>query len=166
MIKKDGTKFETFIDTDDLERIKALELNWHADWNQSTLSYYAKATKRFTGEDGKRKGTTVALARVIMNVTDPNIFVDHKNHNTLDNRKENLRVTNDTYNSRHRETKNKNNKCGYRNVFYSERDNEYIVQLMVNGKNARLGSFNDVHKADNFAKEMRKKYYGEYAGGS
>ena len=53
-----------------------------------------------------------------------------------------------------------------RNVFYSERDNEYIVQLMVNGKNARLGSFNDVHKADNFAKEMRKKYYGEYAGGS
>jgi hypothetical protein len=35
---------------------------------------------------------------------------------------------------------------------------------MINGKNTILGKFNDVDEAGNFAKEMRKKYYKDFAG--
>ena len=63
-----------------------------------------------------------------------------------------------------RSGKNKNNTSGYRNVSYIKGEGKYIVQLQVDGKNKRLGEFDDVHEAGKFAEEMRKKYYGKYKG--
>ena len=94
--------------------------------------------------------------------------MDHINHNTLDNRKENLRISEVLENSRHRKGKNKNNTTGYRNVLYikSNTKHPYIVRLQINGKGVQLGKFADVHEAGTFAEEMRQKYYGEFAGDS
>jgi AP2 domain. len=82
----------------------------------------------------------------------------------LDNRRRNLRVVEANKNSKYRQSKNKNNKSGYRNVFYDKRRNKYIVRLQVDGKGTELGSFNNVDEAGKFAEEMRKKYYGKFAG--
>ena len=92
--------------------------------------------------------------------------IHHRNHNTLDNRKENLELISITENSRHRKGKNKNNTTGYRNVMYNKRykNKPYHVQLQIDGKNKVLGKFSDVDEAGTFAEEMRQKYYGEYAG--
>lgn len=35
---------------------------------------------------------------------------------------------------------------------------------MVNGRNKRVGSSKDLHKAAEIAAEMREKYYGDFAG--
>lgn len=44
----------------------------------------------------------------------------------------------------------------------------WLVQLQVNGKNACLGKFpkEQLEEAAKFAKEMREKYYGDFAGAS
>jgi hypothetical protein len=91
-------------------------------------------------------------------------YVDHISHNTLDNRKENLRVVENRNNLKHRKSRNSNNKSGYRNVCWSNGEMKWLVQLQVNGKNTMLGKFDDVHEAGKFAEEMRIIHYGKYAG--
>lgn len=91
-------------------------------------------------------------------------FVDHKNSDTLNNRKSNLRIVIDSNNSKNRKSKNSNNTSGYRNVSWSKSCNKWIVQMQINKKNTVLGKFDNVHEAGRFAEEMRKKYYGEFAG--
>ena len=41
---------------------------------------------------------------------------------------------------------------------------KWVVQLQIDGKNTKLGSFDDVHEAGKFAEEMRQKYYKEFCG--
>ena len=62
-------------------------------------------------------------------MTDTNCYIDHINHNTLDNRLENLRITINNKNSKNRRHKNSNNKTGYRNVFYNSAIDKYTVSL-------------------------------------
>jgi hypothetical protein len=93
-----------------------------------------------------------------------NQIIDHKNHNTLDNRKDNLRLVNRSKNAKHRNGKNKNNKSGYRNVFWNKAKNKWEVHLQIDKKGKLLGSFKDVHEAGKFAEEMREKYYGKFKG--
>jgi len=120
------------------------------------------ACERYTGEDGKRHGRSRYLHIEIMNPEhNPEIYVDHEGHNTLNNLESNLRCTKNNKNLQHRGDKNKNNKTGYRNV--SEIEGLFCVQLQE-GKNTMLGKFGDVHQAGIFAEEMREKYYGEYKG--
>ena len=92
--------------------------------------------------------------------------VDHINHDPRDNRKENLRVILPNENLKNRETRNKNNHSGYRNVAWD--GSAWIVQLQVDGKGKCLGRFpkDQLEEAGKFAEEMRKKYYGEFAGGN
>ena len=104
---------------------------------------------------------TPYLHRWILNLDDQ-VVVDHINHNSFDNRKSNLRITNDSSNLKNRKGKNSNNKSGYRNVCWIY--NKWVVQIVINGKNTILGKFNDVDEAGAFAEEMRKKYYGKFSG--
>ncbi len=50
----------------------------------------------------KHQGKTIYLHRLIMGVTDRKLFVDHRNHDGLDNRRENLRVTTNAQNQANR----------------------------------------------------------------
>lgn len=141
-----------------------LDLYWHIRYAPDNQSYYAQATQRYTKEDGRRAGRSLYLHVEIMKryINLDGKHVDHKNHDTLNNKKKNLRVVEQNNNLKHRKGKNSNNKSGYRNVCWIY--NAWVVQLNINGKNTRLGKFDDVHEAGKFAEKMRKKYYGEYAG--
>lgn len=159
---KNNEVYETLVDLDDLQRLINLNASWHLRWDEDSKLYYAKTTKYIKDKDDKRKqAKTLQLHNYILKTSDYTI-VDHINHNTLDNRKENLRIISQSNNLRNRKGSNSNNKSGYRNV--SWRYNCWVVQLMVDGKNTILGKFDDVHEAGNFAEEMREKYYGEFAG--
>jgi len=90
--------------------------------------------------------------------------IDHKNHNGLDNQRNNFRITDIKSNTKHRKAKNSNNKSGYRNVAVV--NGKYRVQIMINGRNTIIGTYDDVDEAGRVAEKARLKYYGEFAGES
>lgn len=153
--KKHNRLFEVYIDLDDLEEVK--KHTWNIVFNKTNNEFYATTSIYYTTDKGE-SSFPLWMSRYILNIRERNrsIHVDHINHNTLDNRKENLRMTSNSKNLRNRNGANSNNKSGYRNVSWHEHDNRWVVQLMVNGKNTIVGRFkeNELDKAGEFAKEM------------
>jgi len=157
---------EGYIDTEDLPRLIEQNLHWSAGWDDSIKDYYAKAIEYYKDENGKTRTRTHCLNREITNAPQGTYVdhIEHKPHSSLDNRKRNLRVTDNLKNSRNRNGKNVNNKSGFRNV--SRRDNGWIVQLQIEGENTELKRFplDQLEEAGTYAELMRQKYYGEFAG--
>lgn len=144
------------IDAEDLERVLAFPYSWHASLDKYTHTYYVHAFNYKTKEK--------ALLQMYIGNPDKitGVLVDHRNHDTLDNRKANLRIVEKQANTRNRNGANINNKSGYRNVCLIR--GKWQVQIQIDGKNTNMGRFNDVDEAGLFAEEMRHKYYGEFAG--
>lgn len=163
MKHKDGC-LELFVDRVAFNKIKNFPYKWVPFYNKNSNTYYGKATMYISnnGKTGTRK--SIYIHRLICGVTNPNDMVDHIDHNGLNDRTSNLRVTVNKKNLEHRKGKNSNNKSGYRNVAVI--DGKFVVQLQLNGKNTKLGVFTDVDEAGAFAEDMRQKYYGKYAGKS
>ncbi len=153
------------IDLDDFDRVISFPYTWYAKYSANAKGYYACATQYLPE---LKHGRTVLMHQFIMGLdkTAREFNVDHKNHNTLDNRKENLRITNVPDNSKNRENRNRNNKSGYRNVCWMKSENAWVVQLSINGVNTRLAKFpkDKLKEAGEFAEQKRKEIYGEYAG--
>jgi hypothetical protein len=129
-------------------------------YHPKTRGYYLFSTVYKGTIDGKAKYKTVLFHRIIMNVTETKQVVDHLNHNTLDNRKNNLRIVTIDENNRNRRGANRNTSTGVRNVSYSKADNKYIIQLQVNGKNTVFGRFDSLEEATKLANIKRKEIYG------
>lgn len=157
--RRNAENLWAIIDLEDLERVISFPYTWYAKLNKSIGKYYVY-TSEYCTETKRCK--PIFLHQFIVDAKGKT--VDHKNNDGLDNRKSNLRVVLDKNNSTNRRSKNKNNTSGYRNVCWSKSYNKWIVQMQVNKKHKVLGQFDDVHEAGKFAEEMRKKYYGEFAG--
>ena len=163
IVNRKNEKFFTIVDADDIPRLKELGYRWHVTWMKNVDGYYAQTTINLGKIDGFYRSNTMYLHSVISNKRKEEV-VDHVNHDTLDNRKENLRITTNSKNLKHRGRLNKNNTSGSRNV--SSDGKVWMVQLQIDGKNKVLGKFEleDLEKAIEFSNEMREKYYKEYKG--
>lgn len=94
-------------------------------------------------------------------------YVDHINHDTLDNRRVNLRILSGSNNSANRKGANKNSKTGVRNVNWIEKEHCYKVQIMKNYQSYKWDFPADqFDEACKFAEEKRKELFGEFAGGN
>jgi hypothetical protein len=124
--RKDGKTLVTIIDTEDLEKVKAIPNSWYACISKSK-TYYVY---------GVLNGKIVALHRYVLNVNTPGmkIHVDHVNHNTLDNRKTKLRDLTPSGNHQNRNGASKHSKTGVRGVFWNKKSNKWEVQVRVKGK--------------------------------
>lgn len=163
----DGKRYETLIDTSDLEYVKSLDLYWNLRRDVNTNGFYARSTERYLGEDGKMHGRSRYLHVELINPEhNPDVYVDHRDHDGLNNRRKNLRRSENKENTKHRKAKNSNNTSGYRNVMLDKQSGLWMVRLQVNKKAKTLGKFEDVHEAGEYAEQMRQKYYGKYAGTS
>ena len=163
LCRRNGEIFETFIDTDDLSKLIKHNNSWHVWWNKDTQSYYCRCTEHYFDNNGKYKGKTVYLHKFIMDSIKGEV-IDHYNHNTLYNCKENLKRVDMHKNDLNRKSKNSNNKSGYRNVFWDSTRGKWKVTLCKNYKTIDLGFFIDVHEAGKIAEKAREKYYGEFQG--
>jgi len=127
--RKDGNNLETMIDLDDFDLVNGYSRTWCASYKESTKSFYCQI--HIILDTGKQ--TKLKLHRVIMNVVNPKLQIDHINHNTLDNRKENLRIVKPRENMW-----NLKNTKGYRWREYNKKWQSYIV---INGKQKSLGYY-------------------------
>jgi len=93
------------------------------------------------------------ISRLIMNCPDE-MMVDHKNHNKLDNRKENLRICTRSQNMQNRR---------FTGVSFHKKQKTYNARLFFNGKSVNLGCFKTFEEARAVRKEAEKKYFGEFA---
>lgn len=129
----------------------------------NTQSYYVRNS--ITVKKDNDRGWTsmgILLHNVIM---DTNLksgeIVDHISHDTLDNRKSNLRILDNKTNLLNRKGANKNTTTGVRNVSYANKTKQYLVQFQVNGKNTCFGRYeeNEFSKAVELANKLRKELY-------
>lgn len=148
----------------------SLDSKIFARYNWSNDEYYASITKYIGMDDkGKSKNKLYRLHKMILgiDIKDRKTIVDHINHDTLDNRRENLRLVSPSNNSANRKGANKNSSTGVRNVGYIKSCNKYRVHIMKNGINyGRDFPVDQFEEACNFARLKRKELFGEYAGNS
>ena len=90
------------------------------------------------------------------------LVVDHINHNTLDNRRDNLRVCTQSENIKNSRVRN-TNKTGLTGVHYDKSRNRWMSYVTVNKKRKNLGRFKTLLDACCARKSAENKYYGEFA---
>ena len=112
--------------------------------------------------DGKRNH--VYMHRVIIDAPEE-LQVDHKNLNTLDNRKSNLRLVTHSGNQFNRK-KYRTNTSGFKGVTWNKNHQKWQAQLQLNKKRMYLGFFESCRDAAMAYNIAAEKYHGEYARGN
>jgi hypothetical protein len=102
----------------------------------------------------------IALHRLILNL-EQNKIVDHINHNKIDNRKFNLRITNVHGNAINKRTQ-KNNTSGHSGVSYHKAQKKWCARIPINKKRIHLGYFTNKEDAIAARKTAEIKYFGEF----
>lgn len=121
--------------------------------------YISKAGYLFS----KRKTGTFLMHRVIMELPEGcKDVVDHLNHNPLDNRKNNLRVTTQGKNC-YNKSKQSNNTSGCPGVTFDKSKNKWVAFISYASKNIFIGRYEKYEDAVTARKRAEEKYFGEYS---
>jgi hypothetical protein len=163
IIKWSSKKFgqlDILVDDEDYDRL--IKYPWGVLKCVSSDVLYVKARN----VDPERPRKYFSLHRFILGIDDPKIFVDHKNGNGLDNRKENLRKSTNRDNCRNR-GKQKNNTSGFKGVVAIKGTNSFKAILSIrNGqtrKTVLCKQFKSAVEAAKVWNEAALKYHGEFA---
>ena len=140
------------VDDEDYENINRHK--WNAHFNG--FSWYARR-----GENGKQGGI-LKMHRVIMGVLDPNIKIDHKDGNGLNNQRDNLRIATVSQNGCNKK-KTANTSSKYKGVYWDGVTKKWRVQVQLDGDVKRLGRFGDEIEAAKAYNEAAIKLHGEFA---
>ena len=89
-------------------------------------------------------------------------FIDHIDHNRLNNNINNLRWADEKENSRN-STKRKNSSSKYRGVYYDNEKKRYRVKIYVNNRQEQIGYFNDENEAGEAYNKFARDIYKDFA---
>lgn len=132
-----------YFDLEDFEKIK--DYNWYIDKRG-----YVKTTN-----------PDLRMHRIVLEITDRNIMVDHIFHKKYDNRKSQLRIVTNSQNQMNRNVPIQN-VTGFRGVSWHKRKNAWIAQIGLNGKLKYIGIFKKFDDAVNARIKAENYYFGEY----
>lgn len=127
------------VDAKDFEFLS--QFNWTAVWSDSTKSYYAKRT--------------FSMHELILGQ-----MADHQNHDTLDNRRRNLRHSTVATNMWNRPIR-ADNTSGFIGVNFHK--GKWNARISVNGKRKHLGDFKTPEEATRARDKAVKELHGEFA---
>lgn len=94
----------------------------------------------------QQDGKTDRIHRVIMNINDPMVFIDHIDGNKYNNTRENLRISNASLNSQNKK-KRLGTSSKYMGVRYHKIERNWQAQITVNCVRKHLGSFSNEEDA-------------------
>jgi len=142
--KRDGEAIECLVDTSDVPMLKMY--NWHTSYSKQKKCYYVSST--WPGG--------IKIQRLLLGASYAE-EVDHINGNTLDNRRENLRVTSKAQNMQNRQGANRNNlSCGVRGVTWDKQSKKWATQVNLNQRKHHLGRYDTVEEAEAAVKAWRR----------
>lgn len=136
------------MDADDNERLA--KYKWHASGKKG--KFYAAR---------KRNGKTILMHHEIIDVP-PAFVCDHINHNTLDNRKCNLRVCTPAQNA-HNRLPGRNCKSSYKGVSWHKASHKWAAEIRCNNERIHLGYFDYEQDAAIAYDDMAIELFGPFA---
>jgi len=147
------------VDADDFDRVN--EFKWQ--YNKRGTGY-AQRIQYIGYKDGKRIRKNISMHRFIMGVEDSKVHVDHINHDTLDNRKSNLRLCTNAENIRNQKIR-KGGFSKYKGVFKSSKGciKHFQASIGFNQKRIHLGYFATELEAAIAYNKAALHYFGEFA---
>lgn len=123
--------------------------------------YYAKHgyAARTVRSGGLKKN--VYMHRFIMGAKRGEV-IDHKNRNTLDNRRGNLRICTVRDNASNKRIQD-NNTVGFKGIYRRKENGKWQAEIKINGKKRALGCYQFKEQAAMVYDIWAIFYYGEYA---
>ncbi len=135
------------------------------DYEELTKHKWYAAENHYGGFRAVREAAnrTIYMHREILDIGyGDKLQVDHINHNTLDNRRVNLRLCNNRDNSRNRKSQ-KNSSSKYKGVTWCKRTRKWATQIKLREGNRFLGYFNSEIKAALAYDAKAKELFGEFS---
>lgn len=142
------------VDDQDFEYLN--QWKWYANWHQCTHSF--RAERNSSRKNGKHK--TIRMHRVIMDAQ-PGQQVDHRNHDTLDNRRENLRFC--TYSENQQNQRPRMGSSKYKGVWWYKSSRKWQTQISLNGHRHHIGYFVDEIEAARAYDNAAHKLFGKFS---
>lgn len=130
------------------------------DYNKIKNYHWAFGVK--DGVQANFGKTTILMHRLVMNIIDKDIQVDHIKHKRYDNRKSQLRIVNNSQNGMNNGLQI-NNKTGCTGVYFDERNQKYMAYISENNKQHYLGYHENYEDAVKARKEAEELLHGEYS---
>ena len=161
----DGTTFEIALAKGGIAIVDAADadlgmLNWHGAVIGNDI--YAH---RFQYIGGVRKHSylhRVILERKLGRALTHGELSDHKDLNTLNNRRENLRLATRNGNASNRKRQS-NNTSGYKGVTFDKQTGRWRAQVHHNNKHISLGRYDTPEEAYEAYCKAAQEYFGEFA---
>jgi hypothetical protein len=144
--------YDVIISKSDSDRVK--KKKWNRCGHKNKGPYFSHGYR----EKGRTK--QIILHRFLVDCPE-GMYVDHINGNTLDCRRDNLRICTPAENSRNY-PKPKTNTSGYKGVHYDKKSSKWRACIGFNNKLIHLGFFTDIEEAHNAYVKASKKYHKEY----
>jgi hypothetical protein len=147
------------IDPEDYEWVSKLE--WH--YNHSEAEKKGLYYMRTWLKDGTIRYKAFMHRLVLKVPYGSKIHVDHINGNTLDNRRCNLRVTDNRHNQQNRKVGQSNSVSGYKGVGWHTASGKWRVRIQVGNARIYAGLYTDSIEAAKVYDELAKQHFGEFA---
>jgi len=144
------------VDPEDYEELS--KYKWYAV--RSPRGFYAvRSIKAKNSRSGQK---SVRMHRVILKAPEGK-FIDHINHNGLDNRKSNLRICTMQQNSWNMRKQRRNCTSQYKGVAWHKGEGKWQARIICNGKSFSSGYFDDEKAAAMAYDDKAKELFGEFA---
>jgi hypothetical protein len=145
------------VDDEDFELVN--QFKWSAAIFRNGVTYAVRSGKRNKGQ--KRGG--MRMHRLILGLTDPKIFADHRDHNGLNNQRNNIRVATNSQNQANSIIKKDNTTSKHRGVRWRDNHSVWQAQIYVDNKQIHLGTFKTEIDAAIAYNNAALKHKGEFA---
>lgn len=150
------------VDDEDFERLN--QFKWYAHKGPHNNTYYA--IRNIKTNNPKKRQKKIQMHRVVMNIVNTKLIIDHKDRNGLNCQKYNLRIATVSQNAMNKQA-NKNSSSKYLGVSLKtdKRRNTttWRAAVWANGKSVYEKCFKTETEAAKAYNKIAKKYHGEFA---
>lgn len=140
--------YKIIVDYEDIEKLRNKSISVLTSTDNKNMPYAVI----------KKNNKSQTMTHFILGIKDSKIIVDHENHNTLDNRKINLRIADTHFNGLNAQMKS-SNKSGFKNISLNDRSNRWSVDIFRKNEKRLRKRFYTFIEAYSFWRENSNKEF-------